>query len=357
MMMLPADPAAGILKSMPDRNPYISIIIPVYNGRKFLERCLDAIFSSPYYSFEVIVVDDCSTDGSAEIARSKGARILATPRQSGPAAARNMAAETASGEILMFVDADVVVARKTIGQIAERFREMPEISALFGSYDDQPAEPNFLSQYKNLQHHFVHQKSNSEASTFWSGLGAVRRDVFLEMDGFDCKKFAVPSIEDIDLGFRMKRAGHRILLDRNIQAKHLKKWEIVSHVRTEILCRAMPWSKLILENQGMINDMNLKTNDRLSALLVGLSLLVTPAIVLMPTLAFLVLGLLGVIAFLNRDILAFYVRKRGLLFALLTFPWQLLYFFYSGTVFVTCWFCYRFPQIIGLRPNESTRGL
>src|SRR5690606_15457371 len=141
-------------------------------------------------------------DASAEMARSKGARMLRTPNRSGPAAARNLAAGSSAGEILMFVDADVLIEVDTLSKVASRFVHIPEISALFGSYDDEPAEQNFLSQYKNLQHHFVHQTSSRNASTFWSGLGAIRRDVFLQHGGFDCDKFPEPSIEDIELGFR-----------------------------------------------------------------------------------------------------------------------------------------------------------
>ncbi len=340
---------------MSNSAPFITVVIPVYNGSKFLDQCLDAIFTSSYRSFEVIVVDDCSTDDSAEISSGKGARVLTTARQSGPAAARNLAAETARGEILMFVDADVVVKPDTLGKVVDRFEQRPEISALFGSYDDEPAEKNFLSQYKNLQHHFVHQNSSSKASTFWSGLGAMWRDVFLEHGGFDCKKFAVPSIEDIDLGFRLRRAGHQILLDRDIQAKHLKKWQIVSHLRTEIFCRALPWSRLILENQGMINDMNLKTADRLSAIMVGCSLVLLPFVIWRPVFVLGIIGCLAAIVFLNRNILLFFVRKRGVLFAALTFPWQLLYFFYSGATFAGYWFWHNLLHNFGPRRREEIK--
>jgi glycosyltransferase involved in cell wall biosynthesis len=340
---------------MSDNYPFITVIIPVYNGRDFLNQCLDAIYASDYRSFEVVVVDDCSNDDSAEISRSKGARVLSTAKRSGPAAARNLGAETAQGEILMFVDADVVVKPKTIGKVAERFEQRPEISAVFGSYDDEPAEKNFLSQYKNLQHHFIHQNSSSEASTFWSGLGAMRREVFIARGGFDCKKFAVPSIEDIDLGFRLRSAGELILLDRDIQAKHLKKWEIISHLRTEILCRALPWSRLILENQGLINDMNLKTSDRLSAVLVGLSLSLLPFVIWKPVVVFAIVVCLAVIAILNRKILKFFARKRGIFFAALTFPWQLLYFFYSGVTFAVCWFWHAVTKTLGLRRIEEVK--
>ena len=332
---------------MNQKKPNVSVIVPVYNGEVFLGKCLDALFSSDYESFEVIVIDDCSTDKSVEISRSKDAVVLSMPRNSGPAAARNYAAQKAKGDILLFVDADVVVKRDTLHKVADSFMRHPDISALFGSYDDEPGEQNFLSQYKNFQHHFVHQTSEPEASTFWAGLGAIRREAFDKVGGFDCEKFAIPSIEDIELGVRLRSAGHKILLNREIQAKHLKKWKPVSLVRTEILCRAMPWSKLILTSRGMINDMNLKTNDRLSAGFVALSLAVVPFIFWQPLLVFLLLAFLLAIVFFNRKIFKFYYEKRGFLFALLTFPWQFFYFLYSGATFVFCWFRYALPIILG----------
>lgn len=335
------NPANGTQKPS-SGEPRISVIIPVYNGANFLNSGLDAIFATDDESFEVIVIDDGSTDNSAEISRGKGASVVPSERpRSGPAAARNLGAGLAKGDILLFIDADVVVAPGTLRKVADRFEELPEISALFGSYDDKPAEKNFLSQYKNLQHHFVHQNSSSEASTFWSGLGAIRRDVFLSAGGFDCGQFQVPSIEDIELGVRLRQAGHRILLAKDIQATHLKKWEAVSLLRTEIFCRAIPWSKLILTRQGMINDMNLKTADRASALLVALLGAVIALMVW--KLAFGLVAVAAVIAlvYLNRDAFRFFANARGAWFAALTFPWLLSYFFYSGTAFVLCWFRYK----------------
>jgi glycosyltransferase involved in cell wall biosynthesis len=336
--------------------PLITVIVPVYNGEVFIDSCLDAIYSSDYERFEVVVVDDCSTDASAEMARSKGARMLRTPNRSGPAAARNLAAGSSAGEILMFVDADVLIEVDTLSKVASRFVHIPEISALFGSYDDEPAEQNFLSQYKNLQHHFVHQTSSRNASTFWSGLGAVRRDVFLQHGGFDCDKFPEPSIEDIELGFRMRKGGQSILLDKDIQAKHLKKWTPASHLRTEVFCRALPWSKLILEQQGLINDMNLRSSDRISAGLVGISVILLPLVIWFPAILSIVVILLIAVAILNRDILAFYSRKRGFLFAAMTFPWQILYYLYSGIIFAGSWHRYKVQQWFGHRKGEHASG-
>ncbi len=83
--------------------------------------------------------------------------------------------------------------------------ENQDVSAVFGSYDDEPAERNFLSQYKNLLHHFVHQEGATDAGTFWAGCGAIRKDMFASVNGFNSEKYPYPSIEDIELGIRLKR--------------------------------------------------------------------------------------------------------------------------------------------------------
>jgi glycosyltransferase involved in cell wall biosynthesis len=302
----------------------------------------------------VIVVNDGSTDDSEEICRAKGVTVLQSERsRSGPAAVRNFAAAQAkNAEILMFVDADVVVEHDTVARVSQCFERDTGIAAFFGSYDDSPAEKNFLSQYKNLQHHFVHQTSNPEASTFWAGLGAVRADVFRSLGGFDCEKFAVPSIEDIELGARLRQAGHRILLERSIRAKHLKKWTVMSLLRTDIFCRAVPWSRLILTSQGLINDMNLKTNDRASAVLAATIVLLVPFAVWQPLLILAIVAMLAAFVYLNRALLSFFLDLKGPLFAAAAVPWQILYFLYSGFTFVACWFIYYLPTLLGIGRGE-----
>ena len=319
------------------QQPFISVIIPVYNGEKFLPGCLDALISGSYRDYELIVVDDCSTDRSVEISREKGAQVLKMPRQSGPGGARNLGAEHARGEVLFFVDADVVVKPDTMDRVAANFMDHPEIAAVFGSYDDEPAEKNFISQYKNLFHRFVHQQARSEAETFWAGCGAIRRDVFLAVDGFDAERYPRPAIEDIELGYRMRAKGHRILLDKQLQAKHLKRWTLKSLLHADIFCRAVPWSMLIFESKGMVNDLNLQTTDRISAGLLGLSLLLLPFAVLKPQLLLLTLVLLALIPILNHKFYRFFYHRKGLAFAILAFPLHLLYYFYSAATFVLCW--------------------
>lgn len=246
--------------------PRLTVVIPVFNGSALLKQALEAMSGSLVKPFEVLVVDDCSTDDSAAVAQRYGAQVLRTERQSGPARARNLGAQAAKGDVLFFLDADVCVHPETIELVLEAFTD-PELDALIGSYDDDPAEPDFLSQYKNLMHCFVHHTSRSEACTFWSGCGAIRREVFLSYSGFD-ESYARPAIEDIELGYRLTEAGRRILLDRNVQVKHLKRWSFWNLLKTDIFDRGIPWTELILRDNHMPNDLNIQLSQRVSVALV-----------------------------------------------------------------------------------------
>jgi GT2 family glycosyltransferase len=317
------------------RPPRLSVVIPVYNAAADLERCLSALARSSGcpWPWEVIVVDDGSADDSAGVARRHGARLVTLGENGGPARARNQGASAARGELLLFIDADVFVHPDTVARVAAAFASDPDLAALIGSYDDQPAAPSFLSQYKNLFHHYVHQRGRAEASTFWSGCGAIRRRLFLAIGGFD-EGYRVACVEDIELGFRLRRAGHRIRLEKQLQVTHGKPWPFANLLATDLFRRGVPWVALMLRDRRMTCDLNLSWRDRICA---GLTYLLAGSLVLAavpidhPWLhAWLPLGLLTAFLAIQRDFYRFFLRARGGLFALRVLPMHLLYFLYSG---------------------------
>ena len=245
----------------------ISVVIPAYNSAPQLELCLKALAASSAAVCEIIVVDDGSTDHSTGIHAESGVKVLSTGGRRGPAFARNLGAKSAVGDILLFLDSDVCVERDTIRAIGAAFHADPELDALIGSYDDEPHSPDFISQYRNLMHAYVHQNGARRASTFWSGCGAIRRDLFLEHAGFN-EAYHRPAIEDIELGYRLVQAGRKIVLDRSVRVKHLKHWTFWRLVKTDILDRGIPWTELILRNGLMPNDLNLQLSQRVSVALV-----------------------------------------------------------------------------------------
>ncbi|HYM10005.1 MAG TPA: glycosyltransferase family 2 protein [Bryobacterales bacterium] len=277
----------------------ISVIIPVKNSKRELERCLTALGQSRFTDYECIVADDGSTDGSAEAATRYGCRVIRRSESGGPGAARNTGAREARGDILFFIDADVCVHPDSLSRVAEDFAEDPSLDALIGSYDENPDSPDFLSQYKNLMHCFVHQTGNEAASTFWGGCGAIRRAVFEQYSGFN-EGYGRPSIEDIELGYRLSADGRRILLDKNLQVQHLKAWSFWRLLKTDIFDRGIPWTELILRDANMPNDLNVQISQRISVALVYLMLAAVGAMAvqfkglfLVPLLLLLVLLLSG----------------------------------------------------------------
>jgi GT2 family glycosyltransferase len=228
------------------------------------------------------------------------------------------------------VDADVTVPHKIIRQFSRAFTYDTELTAAFGSYDDSPSEKNFLSQYKNLLHHYVHQNANEKASTFWTGSGAIRREVFNKIGGFD-EEFTC--IEDIELGYRLRSAGYNIQLLKHIEVKHLKRWGFRSLLKTDFFCRALPWTDLILNAGSFPDEPSVNRSGRASVILAYLIPLMffatfwyrwlfLPAILLIS----------GLIA-LNWDLFCFFYYKRGLIFTIKTVFWHWFYFFYSGLAF------------------------
>lgn len=311
----------------------LSVVIPVHNGENDLQKCLEALMNSTRAPDELIIVDDASSDGSAQLAARFGTVVVCeNPHPIGPARARNLGAERSRGDILLFLDADVMVHTETLALVERHFTEHPEVAALFGSYDDHPFHRNCVSLYKNLQHHFVHHQSQTEASTFWTGVGAIRRDVFLGLGGFS-SSYSRPSIEDIELGVRLKASAYRIHLCPEVQVTHLKPWNMYSLLRTDILDRAIPWARLIYSTSQLPMDLNLDWKSRLSALCVwGLLIFFTLGL----SFPFAWIGVPALAGFLiaaNFPLYRFFFQKGGLLFAIGAVFLHFFYFFYSSLAF------------------------
>ena len=310
----------------------VSVVIPVHNGGEAFIACLDSLSALDPPPLEIVVIGDADTDGSSDAARHGGAMVFRTPSRQGPAYARNLGVQKTSGDIILFLDADVILPESAVGRVAEVFINNPGLSALFGSYDDSPSETGFLSQYRNLLHHYVHQRGNENASTFWAGCGAIRRDVFLALNGFNTD-YKRPSIEDIELGYRLKMQAHPIILDKRLLVKHLKKWNFRSVLRTDFFDRALPWTRLIFSKGGFIKDLNLKLSSRFSVICAYV-LLISFLLGLISTLSLVPAVICALLLWvLNRDLYRFFLQKRGVLFSVAAVTWHWLYYLNCGLAF------------------------
>jgi GT2 family glycosyltransferase len=218
----------------------LTAIVPATDGRPELAECVGAIRRGG--PDELIVVD--------------------SPPGMNAAAARNAGAGRATGDVLVFIDSDVLVHPDAFARVRAAFERRPGLTAVFGSYDDSPRAAGTVSRFRNLLHHHVHHSSAGPASTFWTGLGAVRREALLAVGGFD-ESFT--AMEDVELGMRLAGAGAAIELDPTIQATHLKGWSLRTMVATDLLRRGVPWVVELLRAGRTSSALNLGWRHRLSA--------------------------------------------------------------------------------------------
>jgi len=247
--------------------PSVTVIVPAFNAEATLPSCLEAIGQMSHPAAEIIVFSDGSTDSTARIAEASGATVIHNNGPSrGPGHGRNVASRQATSQLLLFVDADVVISATCLETLIADMQEN-DAAAAFASYDNQPRSTRVAGLYANLRHHFVHQNSTREATTFWSGVGLIDRQVFLDIGGYDEVMFAEPSIEDVELGMRLKAQGHRIRLVPEALAKHCKDWTLWRVWHTDVVRRALPWSRLLLDGKSDGADLNLSSVERIKALL------------------------------------------------------------------------------------------
>jgi Glycosyl transferase family 2 len=256
------------------RGHSLTAIVPATNRPATLPRCVRAIRAA--------------ADGPDEIV------VVTTPAGAGPAAARNRGASLATGDVLVFIDADVEVHDDAFTRFRAAFDGNPELIAVFGSYDDAPAAVGAVSLFRNLLHHHVHHEGAGAATTFWAGLGGIRRGEFLRVGGFDEQRFPAPAIEDIELGMRLSCRNALITLDPAIQGTHLKAWSLLEMIRTDFAKRGVPWVELLLRTRERSSSLNLGWRHRLSAgvsvLAVGAAVRRRPAIAAASTVALVALN-------------------------------------------------------------------
>jgi glycosyltransferase involved in cell wall biosynthesis len=313
---------------MSSTSPRISTIVAARNAESTLARCLDALIAEKTDDVEVIVVDDNSTDDTPTIASLYPVQLIALPQHQGVSAARNRGARAARGEVLFFLDADVILAPGGIRRVLATMSR-PEVGAVIGSYDADPPDTSIVSQFKNLAHHHFHQRAHLHATTFWGACGAVRRECFFAANEFDEKRFKSPSIEDVELGYRLVDQGVGIVLDADLQVKHLKKWTLASLIVTDVTRRAIPCTLLWMERRRMQKDLNFSYEQRIGAMVSLAIVLSTCFAIAIPCLWFAVGALFFTAYRLNRDLFRLLFAKGGPRLALGGFFLQQLYYLYS----------------------------
>ena len=205
-------------------NPYVSVIIPVFNGSKTLEPSLKAVFNSSFSNFEVIVVDDKSIDNSVKIAKKFPCKIIQQKTNRGAAYSRNIGAKTAKGKIILFMDADCIVKKDTITKIVESFKKGYDIVA--GTYSNLSFNKNNLfSSYHSLLCYYNYM--NSSVALFGTQCAAIKRSLFIKMGGFDIS-IKGASIEDLKFQYKIQSTKYKHHINMKAQVLHNSRHSLIT---------------------------------------------------------------------------------------------------------------------------------
>jgi GT2 family glycosyltransferase len=217
----------------------ISIVIPVHNAASTLSECLQAVRASEYEEYEVIVVDDASTDSSAELATRYGCRVVRLPENIGAATAKNVGAGEARGNIILFTDGDILLQPDTLRVVAKCLQD-PTIAGVVGLLGEKLRYDDFSSQFKNLWMHYTYKRiATSRAAErgvglFFTSIAAIRKDVFEQLGGFDTNYQGASVTEDIEFGQRLLSAGCQVHLDAGLAVEHLKHYSLFGLLKTDL---------------------------------------------------------------------------------------------------------------------------
>ena len=323
--------------------PLLSVILSISDCAATLRQVLAAIRASdlPTSSYELIVVDDASADGSVAIAaRYADTVVRLSGRAAGPAYARNRGVEVARGEIVAFVNGDVLVRPDTLSQMLNTLDTRPEIDAVSASNDDSAGATNFISEYWNLLFLFGQQRHSGRCAQFAPGCGAVRREAFIAAGMYDEWRYETECLESVELGERLLATGRAAVLSAELKVTHLKRWDFRS------VCREV-WhrGKLLTRSLGYSRTRALAPSD----IVFTLSHALTPALALVGTLllagAFVApphavreaaLALL-VLSATNFPVHRFYAWKRGVRFAIASAPIHIVVQIVTAGALCTGW--------------------
>ena len=255
--------------------PRISVVMPVYNSERLLGECLAALNASAFRDFEIVVVDDSSTDQSREIAAEHGARVVPSGGRLGPGRARNKGVEHARGEIVFFIDSDVVVRPDTLTRLLATFDRDPGLAGVVAVQSPTMRFRNLCSVYKNLWMHYTYvRRAGEDVPLFYTTAAAIRRQAFLDSGGFDVN-YLDPNIEDTDYGQKLASQGFRVQILPDLDVEHVKGYDLAGLLRVDFL-RSMSLARLKLRKSADgigTNDTSVPTGYIVSVPLAGVAVL------------------------------------------------------------------------------------
>lgn len=327
--------------------PFISVIIPNHNGAKTIGLCLEAAFKSDYSDFEVVVVDDFSSDDSTAIIEKFPCRLIRLNEHGGASKTRNTGAANSRGEVLFFIDADCLLQPDTLAVAASTYGKEGPGAIIGGTYTMLPYDQNFFSTFQSVYIHYSETKNLCNPDYIATHAMLIAKDIFQKNGGFD-ENF-MPILEDVEFSHRLKKRGARLLMDKNILVQHIFNFSLVKSMRNGIR-KSKYWSIYSIKNRDLLSDSgtaSLEFKFNVISCFVNILLILTGIALKSWTVVLPVLLLFCSSLYMNRQLISAFLESKGPFFAISA----LLYysFVYPFAVGIGV-FSGIFSQHFGLRP-------
>jgi len=290
----------------------ISIVTPTYNASRFIPDLLGSIFRQAVDDMEVIIVDDRSTDNTAELAKQYPVRLIEMERNGGPAKARNKGVKEARGDIIFFLDSDVVVLDGTVKAVKEYFKKNPSAKCVIGICDTMSLNKGFVPHYMAM-FEYIHLIGTPEnkVSVFAPRCGAIRRDFFLEIGGYN-ESYKGADVEDFELARRVNRTDP-IILNEKMLVRH--KFATFKQAVRNYFKRTVMWVHLFFKEKKLDNAGPTAPGNGIAALCAFASFVLLFLMPAAPVLKNAVIFLLLIFFVANIKWWNFMRKEAGLLFA------------------------------------------
>jgi len=287
----------------------VSVVIPNYNYAKTLDACLRSVYAQTYQPYEVIVVDDGSTDGSREVARRFPCTLVESPVNRGVSAARNAGAAVAGGDVLFFLDSDEALAPDAIANAVAVLEADPGCGCVHGLIAPEPlVDDGPVEWYRTLHAYWWRRRGAGEVRTAFFAQAAVRRVVFEKVGPFD---ESLRDSEDLEYSDRLAPAT-RIVLSERVVAYH-DEVDRLGPLLSEQFRRSQLLARTVFQSSRK-GRVSLTANRPLGILAVAAAGATSPLAAVRPAFAAVPALLLLVFAVADPGLLGFVARRRGVRF-------------------------------------------